>query len=275
MRAPSTVPITGWSGSSDATSVNSALVPLRKPDARRGRMAARPVHLPGARLEPVRLHQRAHGVVETGTEPRVVLGGQRQLVGRARDVRLEHERVLRVHDRGLGRTGEQLVGVLRVPLVELVVAGDEHRGGAPVRATGAAGLLAQRREGAREAVDDDGVEAADVDAELERVGGGDPEQLAVGEPAFELPALLGQVAGTVRGDRGRPRAGARGREDAPGVPGDELRAAAAAGEGERGVTGGDEPRQELGGLDVRRRPRAGGRVEQRPLPEREAALGLG
>ena len=55
---------------------------------------------------------------------------------------------------------------------------------------------------------------------------------------------------------------------------DELRAAAAPGEREGGVPGGDEARHELGGLDVRRRARAGRGVEQRPLPQREAAFAL-
>ena len=106
------------------------------------------------------------------------------------------------------------VGCAGVPLVELVVAGDEHRRGPAPRPSGAAGLLAHRRERAGEAVEHDRVEPADVDAELERVGRRDAEQAAVAEPAFELAALLGEVAGAVRGDPAghvgivRPGAGA-------------------------------------------------------------------
>ena len=57
-----------------------------------------------------------------------------------------------------------------VPLVELVVTGDEHRGGAATGAPGAPDLLAHRRERAGEAVEHDGVERTDVDAELQRTG---------------------------------------------------------------------------------------------------------
>ena len=45
-----------------------------------------------------------------------------------------------------------------------------------------------------------GVEVADVDAQLERVGGHDRQQLALGQPALELAPLRGRVAGAVGGD---------------------------------------------------------------------------
>ena len=45
-----------------------------------------------------------------------------------------------------------------------------------------------------------GVELADVDPELERVGRNDPEQLAAGETALDVVALGGGVARSVRRD---------------------------------------------------------------------------
>ena len=74
-----------------------------QPDAGRRRARARPVHAPAARREQVGLHELAHGVVETVAEPARVVGRDRQLVRRARDLGAEHERVLRVDDRALGR----------------------------------------------------------------------------------------------------------------------------------------------------------------------------
>ena len=65
-------------------------------------------------------------------------------------------------------------------------------------ATGAAPLLAQARDRAREADGDRAVEQADVDAELERIGRRDAEQLARDEVALDRPALLGGVARAVR-----------------------------------------------------------------------------
>ncbi len=174
-----------------------------QPDVRRGRALAAPVHAPAAGLQQVGVHEVPHGVVEAVAEPALVVGRERQLVRRARDLGAQHERVLRVHDRALGLTVGQLARVRGVPLVELVVAGDEHRRRAAAGASGAAGLLPHRRERAGETVEDHRVEPADVDAELERVRRRDAEQPAAREVAFELAPLLGEVAGAVRGDAGR------------------------------------------------------------------------
>ena len=79
-------------------------------------------------------------------------------------------------------------------------------------AAGASPLLAQARDGAGEADRDRAVEVADVDAELERVGGCDAEQFALDEPPLDLPSLLRRVAGAVRREAARPsrrRAGRR------------------------------------------------------------------
>ncbi len=76
--------------------------------------------------------------------------------------------------------------------------------GAPPVAPGPARLLAQRRQRAGEAVDDDRVEAADVDAELERARRDDTGELACGERVLELAPLLRQVPGS-----GTRRRGAR------------------------------------------------------------------
>ena len=77
-----------------------------EPDARRaGGRSPRPVHLPAARREQVGVHELAHRVVEAVAEPAFVVGRERELVRRARDLRAQHERVLRVHDRALGQRG--------------------------------------------------------------------------------------------------------------------------------------------------------------------------
>ena len=85
--------------------------------------------------------------------------------------------VLVVEDRGLDRPVEELVGVAAEELVERVLAGDVDRQPAAA-APGAAPHLAQRRDRARERHADRRVERADVDPQLERVGGDDAEQLA-------------------------------------------------------------------------------------------------
>jgi hypothetical protein len=81
--------------------------------------------------------------------------------------------------------------------VEAVLRGHENR--QPVAPSSRAPpLLAQARDGPREADADRAVEQADVDAELEGVGGDDAEQLARNEVALDPPPLLGGVARAVR-----------------------------------------------------------------------------
>ena len=124
---------------------------------------------------------------------------------------VEHARVRVVEDRRLDPALEQRRRLAHEVLVERVLRGDEHRE-AVLAAAGASPLLAQARDRAGEADRDRAVEVADVDPELERVGRGDAEQLALDEPPLDLAALLRRVAGAVRGEprcRGRRPAGPR------------------------------------------------------------------
>ena len=141
-----------------------------------------------------------------------------------------HEGVRRVDHRRLQRPGEQLGGVLEVPAVELVVAGHEDGGRRLERPPGPAGLLPERGQRAGETLQDDGVEAGDVDAELEGVGGGHAEELALRQRRLQLAPLLGQVPAAVGGHRLRQPGVA---EPALGLAGHQLGAAPAGGEGDR------------------------------------------
>ncbi len=133
-----------------------------------------------------------------------VVVGERALVGGAEQVRAEDQRALVVEDRGLHGPVEELVGVAAEELVERVLAGEVY--GQPVAAPldrgapGATPHLLQRGDGAGEGDDERGVERADVDAELERVGRDHGAQLAAHQPALELAPLLGGVAGAVGHD---------------------------------------------------------------------------
>ena len=114
----------------------------------------------------------------------------------------EDLRVLVVEDRRLDGALEEVVGVAAEELVERVLAGDVD-GEAAAAPAGAAPHLAQRGDGAGERDDDRGVELADVDAELQRVGRDHRAQLAADQAALQLAALLGGVAGAVGGDAAR------------------------------------------------------------------------
>src|SRR4029079_1386899 len=108
-----------------------------------------------------------------------------------------------------------------------------------VAAAGSSPLLAEARHGAREADRDRAVEVADVDAELERVGGGDAEQVPLDEPPLDLAPLLRRGAGAVRGE---PPSGLRVQPIACEAV-DELRRLAALREADRAQATADEPRE--------------------------------
>ena len=124
-------------------------------------------------------------------------GDERQLVGGGAQVADADLGVRRVEDRRLVRAAEQGVGVVDEVAVERVGARHEQRE-ALAAAAGAAPLLAQARDRAREADRDRAVEQADVDAQLERLGRDDAEQLPGHEVALDAPPLLGGVARAVR-----------------------------------------------------------------------------
>ena len=155
-----------------------------------------PAPLDERALRGERLAVRAHARPE---DLRVGVRVDRPLVRGADQVRQVDLLVLVMQDRRLDGAVEELVGVAAEELVERVLAGDVDGEPAPA-APGAAPHLAQRGDGAGERHADRRVERADVDAELERVGRDDREQLALGQPPLELAALLRRVAGAVGRD---------------------------------------------------------------------------
>ncbi len=212
--------------------------------------------------------QPPHALLERRAPPALVGVGEGQLVGGAAQVRIDHVRVARVHDGGLRRAAEQLLGVGREPLVELVVAGHEDGGRGPAAPTaGPAHLLPERRDRAGEPVEDHRVEPADVDAELEGGGGHHRGQLAGEQLVLDGPPLLGEVAAPVGAHPGGQAAG----QAAAHLRGDGLRGPAAPGERERGVPRVDQPRGDRRRLAVGRRPGPRAAVEQGRLPQRDRA----
>ena len=115
------------------------------------------------------------------------------------DVPVEHARVGVVEDRRLHAPLEQRWGLAHEVLVERVFRRNEDRE-AVLTAARASPLLTEARDRSGEADGDRAVEVADVDAELERVGGGDAEELALDEPPLDLPPLLRRVPGAVGGE---------------------------------------------------------------------------
>ena len=114
----------------------------------------------------------------------------------------EDVRVVRVEDGRLHGLLEQRLGVVDEEGVQRVVAGHQDGQGTLPGASGPAGLLPQRRPGAGIAGDDDGIQARDIDAELEGGGGGQAQQPAGVQGALQGAAFLGEVSPAVGGDPG-------------------------------------------------------------------------
>ena len=175
-----------------------------------------------------------------------------------------------VEDRRLDPTRKECVRLAREELVERVVARDEDREPALASAR-ASPLLPQRRDGSREADRDGAVEEADVDPELERVGRGHAEELALDEAPLDLASLLRGVAGSVGGE---PSC-SLGVDALGGEAVDQLGRLAALREADRPQAS----RRELGEKARRVAERARAQpellVEERRIPDHDLALGAG
>ena len=116
--------------------------------------------------------------------------------------------------------------------IERVVVGDENGERVLAASSGSADALGKGCAGAGPARHEYGVQAGDVDAQLQCGGAGQAQQLAVAEPAFEFAALFGGVSCPVRGDA-VGEAGLNLVEVALGLLREDLHAAARARKDER------------------------------------------
>ena len=152
----------------------------------------------------------------------------------------------------------------------------QHRRRLPARPPGPARLLPHLGNGAGEPVHHDGIEAPDVDAELQGGRCGHAEELTRGQRPLDLPPLARQVPRPVGPDAvGGPGIG----HDGPGVLGDQLGGLAGLGEGDRADALPGEGGEEAGRLPIGRGPgRSGtgglvpGAVLEGGVPEGEQAL---
>ena len=201
-------------------------------------------------------------------EGRAIVVVERRLEGCGADVAVEDARVRMVEDRGLHAALQERLRLAHEVLVESVLACDEHRETVAAPA-GPSPLLAQGRDGAREADGDGAVEQADVDAQLERVGGRDAEQLAFDQAPLDVAPLRRCVAGAIRSE---PLAG--GRVDAfDGELVDQLRRLPAFREADRPQPPRDELGHELRRIAERACAQPELRVEQLRVPEQDRSFG--
>jgi hypothetical protein len=86
-------------------------------------------------------------------------------------------------------------------LIELIITGDERDETGVLAATGPPGSLVGRHLRPRIAIEEHGIEPADVDAEFERVRTPDSSDRSTVQAGFDGLALLGFEGGLVSGDR--------------------------------------------------------------------------
>ena len=159
------------------------------------------------------------------TQSRLCLGGlqqrlacgQRQFRCGADQLGTGDVRVVRVHGHRLHRPAEEVLRVAHEVLVQGVLVADEHHQRFPLLSAHPAGPLPGGHHRARVADEQTDVQVADVDAQFQGRGGDNAQQAALGQARLDLPPLLGQETGTVRGDQVLPLL-----EPLPGPDGDQL-----------------------------------------------------
>ena len=156
-------------------------------------------------------------------------------------------------------------------LVERVLTGHVHRE-ARIAASGPAPHLAQARHRAREGHAERRVQIPDVDAELERVGGHDRQQIALREALLDLAALRRRVAGAVGRDALRQIGPPRVLEPLAREALDQLHTSARLQEADRPDLALDQLGQQVRGLGQRGGPTPQALVHERRVPHRDLAL---
>ena len=109
----------------------------------------------------------------------------------------EDVRILEIDDRALMRGGEEVVRVAHQVLIDGIIVRDQRRHRLLHSPARSACLLPRASDAAGIARQDCRVEPADVNADLERRRGRDPDQLTTEEQPFDLPPFRGSITGSI------------------------------------------------------------------------------
>ena len=166
-------------------------------DLGRGKVLTRPVPAPITGLADVALlgKERQEVVDRRWTEH--LAGVERQLEGGRPKVGKQHMEVVRIEPGLFGRAVEQELRMVDDVLVDRRSGRHKHRDACLLAPASTPELLPRRGDGPGIARQDRSVEAADVDAELERVRRDDAQDLAVAQAAFDGSPLRGKVTTAV------------------------------------------------------------------------------
>ena len=180
---------------------------------------------------------------------------------------VENSGVPVVEDGCLDWPTQQGARVAHEELVERVVGGDENCKPEPPPSRSTP-LLPQACDGPWKPDRDRAIEQPDVDTQLERARRGNTKELAIDEPLLDVTALLGCVAGAIRGEA----PGEGGVEPLARDAVDDLRRPPALGEHDRPQTAGDELCEQPTGVTERARTQPELRIDELRVPEANVAL---
>ena len=239
-----------------------------------GRIVAAPIQ-PAivAVLQLARVFQVNHCIDIAAAKQILVLWRERHLVCGARQVLGQHVAVAGVTARGLVRSLKEVAWMSHIVLVERIVEPDQHRQSLTVASSGASGLLPHAGNGPRISDQYGGVQVPDVDAQLERRGGGETQQLPGEQGLFQGTALLRHIARPVGSDAAH-QIGGRLLQRFLGIAEDQFSHAPRARKGEVAHAVLGHGGEQAGCLGVGAAPHAVRRVQQRRVPEDKGALSL-
>src|SRR6266704_560630 len=109
----------------------------------------------------------------------------------------EDFQIVRLDESVLRSVAEKIVGVSNDELVERRRGSHEHGAGASTAAASTAGTLPGGGDGAGISGHDDGIQRANINAELERAGGNHATDFSVAEAAFNFASFVRKVAAAV------------------------------------------------------------------------------
>ena len=127
----------------------------------------------------------------------LLIVADRQLERGALQMIEQNLQIVRIDVRVFGRALEEIFGMLDDVLIERRARSHQHGQRCGLPAPRAAGPLPGGRDGPRIAGHHHGIQRADVDAQLQRIGRHHRAEFAVAQLAFDLAPFLGQIAAAV------------------------------------------------------------------------------
>jgi hypothetical protein len=131
------------------------------------------------------------------TDPKYFAFLERQFKSSTLEMAVQDVKVVRVDEAGFDRSIEEIVGMIDDVLIEGAGPGDHDGDGGVLATAGATESLPGAGDRAGISAQEDGFQLADIDAQLQSVGGDDPSHVAAAKTFFNGAALGREIAAAV------------------------------------------------------------------------------